>query len=112
MKIFNTIEELWQYCSYCPICKDNDRRIILEVGPDDVFFLKDFSKTNNILKLKCKFISSTYRSYLTIWEIDCNTNSISVNISEIEEDNEAVNKASSSNFYFYISAKHSSGFCR
>lgn len=78
MKNFNTLQELWDYCLYCPVCQRNCRQIHISVGPDHIFILVDFDKVNSILHLQCT--SKTNYSYLVRYKIDCQNNTFNSEI--------------------------------
>lgn len=103
MKILNTIQELWAYCLFCPICQDSVRTIYVDVGPDDTFQLSNFKKDNHILKLDCAFRAKK-QIYNIDYCINCLDNSFTVDIHEPKPitDNSRVDKASAPYFYFYI----------
>jgi len=90
MKILNTVQELWSYCLYCPICKDVCRDILVSVGPDDKYQVVFHEKEDHILSIQClynKKISVTYN-------VDCLKNTF-----EIEGGNSSLHQ---SYCYFYI----------
>lgn len=72
MKNFNSLQELWSYSLYCPVCKNMDRRIDLTVGKDDWFRLVEFRKINQILTIIME--RPQERHIRTKVEIDCVTN--------------------------------------
>lgn len=54
MKILNSLENLWNYCSFCPICQNN-RKIEITVGPDfEGLTIKYFTKEQDYLYLNCQ----------------------------------------------------------
>lgn len=104
MKLFNTIQELWDYCQYCPICARNCREVIATVGPDYSFLLIDYSKYESKLDLHC-----TYKKKGNVfnidYHIDCKENTfrvgeprtVSVSLDPLKPE-----KVKSANFYFFI----------
>lgn len=104
MKLFNTIQELWDYCKYCPICTRNCREVIVTVGPDYSFILIDYFKSLNKLELHC-----TYKKKGNVfnidYHIDCKENTfraseprtVSVSIHPIQTE-----KVKSAHFHFFI----------
>lgn len=101
MKILNTVQELWSYCLFCPICQDITRDLHISVGPDEAFKLIAHKKDNHILHLQCIF-QRTSLSYKVNYTINCLDNSFLLDISEPETSNSNVDKASAPYFYFYI----------
>lgn len=107
MKILNTIQELWSYCLFCPICQDMTRDIIVEVGPDNACAISSFKKTNHILRLDCTFRAKK-QQYKTVYRINCLDNSFKVAISEpvhssaSQDEYKRVDKASAPHFFFYL----------
>lgn len=101
MKILNTLQELWDYCLYCPVCKDTVRTIHVSVGPDDAFILKSYKKNKNILELRCA-VRLKKREFKVNYNINCQDNSFEFDISDPESCEVEVNKASAPYFYFYI----------
>lgn len=73
-KILNTIQELWSYCLYCPICKDTCREITVAAGPDDNFKLISFIKENHILTFQCVF----KKTFIANYEINCLDNTFKI----------------------------------
>lgn len=69
MKLFNTIQELWDYCVYCPICTRNCRKVVISVGPDNSFVLVSHQKEDNKLVLQC-----TYKRKRQVYSVDYNIN--------------------------------------
>lgn len=69
MKLFNTIQELWDYCEYCPICTRKSRKLTISVGPDMSVKLIDYKKQNNNLLLQC-----THKQKDQVYNIDYNIN--------------------------------------
>lgn len=112
MRIFNTVQELWSFCSFCPLCREHSRTITLQVGPDDEFNLSDnlpYEKIGSELKLYASYqmerggldyikgrISATYL-------INCDTNDFELQVSDINLS--LAEKAKRANFYFYVYSK-------
>lgn len=69
MKTFNSVQELWDYCLFCPICMRNCREVVVSVGPDGVFILISSQKKDNNLYLQC-----TYKNKRNIYNVDYNIN--------------------------------------
>jgi len=107
VKIFNTVQELWDYCSFCPICQEDCRDIVISVGPDAVFELSSCDKESNFLNLKCVFTSKK-SSYSVQYKIDCQSNAFAVAIVATDVHLLSVSAQSSNKkvgeayFYFYL----------
>ncbi len=84
MKTFNNVQELWDYCSFCPICTRNCREVIVSVGPDGVFILISSQKKDNNLYLQC-----TYKNKRNIYNVDyninCLDNTFQVEVPKVQE---------------------------
>lgn len=89
MKNFNTLQELWDCCLYCPVCQRNCRQLHLSVGPDDTFILVDFDKTGPFLHVQCTFKKKS-RTQSIRYDIDCKNNIIHTNAPDF------------SNFFFFL----------
>ena len=74
MKILNTVQELWSYCLYCPICRDTCRDPQVSVGPDDNFQIVFSEKEDHILSIQCLFKRKTPVTYL----VDCLKNTFEI----------------------------------
>lgn len=103
MKSFNTIQELWSYFLFCPVCQDMTREIHMGVGPDDAFILSDFEKNGHILSLNCDFYSENQKRRIK-FDINCLDNSFDMDISKTEISSRNVSGASSSHFYCWLNA--------
>jgi hypothetical protein len=105
MKIFNTIQELWDYCSFCPVCQKNGRQIILKVGPDAVFTLTNFDKTKTKLNLDCVYKKKN-NFYRVVYKIDCLSNLFNITVPEMVIDFPEAQlprqKVKQAYFYLYI----------
>ena len=101
MKILNTIQELWEHCLYCPICKESCREMHVSVGPDETCNIISFKKKNEILHLTCKLLLRKLK-YIVHYTVNCNDNSFDVKFSAPEDNSVDINTASSPYFYFYI----------
>lgn len=73
-KTRNTIQELWSYCLYCPICKVICREITVAAGPNDQFKLVFFKKENHILAIQCVY----KKSFIVNYEINCLDNTFKI----------------------------------
>lgn len=107
MKIFNSIQELWDYCSFCPVCLGN-RCISVSVGPDGVFSLKNMHKQDETLHLVCIY-KKKQNLYTVEYHIDCNTNLFDVSVTNVEvviEENQIpIDRVTKAYFYIYIRSK-------
>jgi hypothetical protein len=107
MKIFNSIQELWDYCSFCPVCQ-GARQISVSVGPDMVFSLKHMHKEDETLHLECIY-KKKQNLYTIQYKIDCNTNLFDVSVANVEvlvEKNQIpFAKVAKAYFYIYIRSK-------
>jgi hypothetical protein len=110
MRIFNTVQELWSYCLFCPICKEPSRTITLQVGPDDQFKLSrniPYEKNDSHLKLFCSFrIDRDDPDYIkgncsATFEININTNEYALSVGGNPS---LMEKANQAYFYFYVHA--------
>lgn len=110
MRIFNTVQELWSYCLFCPICQEPSRNIILTVGPDNEFVITEFEKKGSELKLFCSYrqgnLSKKDKSraptHSATFTIDCLKNSYQVETAGL--DPAIVATAKEAYFYLYINA--------
>lgn len=88
MKIFNNIQELWEYSLYCPICESSHRTITVSLGPDQIFtqdpYLNPPSIENGINYLIIDFsitIRNQFNSFTTMdaqLKINCEDNSFEI----------------------------------
>lgn len=115
MKSLNSIQELWSYCLFCPICQDITRDMQVSVGPDDVFTLSSFEKNNHILTLHTCFRVKKLK-YNIKYDINCLDSSFIADISDPIPSDKVVEGSKLPYFYFYIrsncqicDASHSNG---
>lgn len=101
MKILNTIQELWEHCLYCPICKESCREMSVSVGPNETFKIISFKKKNELLHLTCKLFCQKLK-YIVHYTVNCNDNSFDVKFSALEDSLSDANNILSSYFYFYV----------
>lgn len=120
MKVFDTLDALWQYALYCPICKDNCRTIDISIGPDNIFRLLSFEKEGNVLTLNCTYRQRKQDKFRADYTIDTITGKFSVQVSDLKDEvisemNADTNldelekdrlrhKVGKSYFYFYVNA--------
>lgn len=79
MKIFNSLHQLWSYCTYCPICKDCCRTVDISIGPDPYLNLISFKKENDLLSIRANAVDIRPKFYYDL-VIDLKNNSYSSNI--------------------------------
>lgn len=84
MKTFNSIQELWNYCSFCPICMRDCREVVISVGPDGVFILVSSQKKDNNLYLQCTY-KNKRNIYNVDYDINCLDNSFQVEVPKVQE---------------------------
>jgi hypothetical protein len=84
MKLFNTIQELWDYCAYCPICMRNCREVIVSVGPDGAFILVSSQKKDNNLFLQCTY-KNKHSIYTVEYNLNCTDNTFLVEVPNVIE---------------------------
>jgi hypothetical protein len=101
MKIFNTLQQLWSYSLFCPICKDICRDILVISGPDTVWSDGHSSKLDNIINISGK-LHINKQAYTIKVVIDCVKNSFEFFIFETLKVNDVVKKASSPYLFFHI----------
>jgi len=82
MKIFASLQELWNYCLICPICQKSCRTILLSVGPDYCFKLNSFVKLEDKLILNCCFHNLSNMYCDIIYNINCLDNSFNITFSK------------------------------
>ena len=100
MKIFNNLQELWEHCLFCPICKTYDRDITITFGPEENYKLLSFTR-NTFLNLRVKY-SLDYSRYIVQYIIDCADGSFTTKVSELDEAKAQTNKTTMPYSYFYI----------
>ena len=111
MRIFNTVQELWSYCTFCPQCKEHSRTITMQVGPDDRFILDKitpYEKIGSELKILASFqmqrgsMDFVKGQCAATYIVNCDNNSFQLNI---DESNPLSPKAKAAYFYFYLHSK-------
>src|SRR5271157_2831845 len=102
MKSFDTLQELWAYCLFCPICQKDVRTIEISVGPEPIFDIFEYKKEGNLLQLRCTYQNKRNR-YSTNYDINCQDNSFQAEITEQPFDNTTVNfRGALEKVYFYF----------
>lgn len=118
MKTFETLQELWSYCTFCPICRANCRDVSISVAPDNVYKLITFKKEGDLLKLYCTYRQRKQDKYKANYIINTVTGKFGVEVLEMidtpdiemnadtnldeEEKYRLRLKVSRTYFYFYI----------
>lgn len=110
MKQFATIQELWDYCAYCPICLRNCREVVVSVGPDGAFILVTAKKQENALYLQCTY-KNKRNVYSVNYDINCLDNTFKVDVSHVREiaPGEEINTDRIKRAYFFFFVE---GLCR
>jgi hypothetical protein len=109
VKIFSSIEKLWDYCLLCPLCKNPERHLELTVGPDEHFEIKEWKKIAAQLQIDCDFRydredkNSPAGSYTASYLVDCQQNSYKMLAAG--PDQVIADKATEVEFFFYIFAE-------
>jgi hypothetical protein len=120
MKKIETLQELWAYCLYCPLCKKSCRKINLSVGPDNIFTLVSFKKQDNLLELNCTYMQRKKDKYEANYIINTVSGKFEIELTDIEmplsaemnvdsnldkeEKYRLLQKVKKSYFYFYINS--------
>lgn len=109
MKIFNTVEELWDHCLFCPVCQDPDRYVDITVGPDEHFEIEDWEADGSQLRLTCNFRfdrtdkKNRASKYSATYLIDCQQNTFKLTTNG--PDPVIANHAAGFELFFHIFAK-------
>jgi hypothetical protein len=101
IKKFDSIQDLWSYCLFCPVCRNSSREVQIAVGPDDVFLIDKFEKTDSNLILDCIFFTRKQK-YFIKYNINCNDNSFISEISDPVPTLINIDRAPAPYFYFYL----------
>lgn len=100
MKKFSTLQELWSYCRFCPLCQDITRDITVASGPGESSVITKQKKDNEILQITClKMVGSMKFTYT--YYIDCVRNTFTLSVKEANPEDSPV-KRQASNFMFYL----------
>lgn len=103
MKIFNTLQQLWSYSLFCPICKDICREIAVVSDPYEIWKVEDISKVDNILKVVGTLhIESVL--YKFIISFDCVQNNFEYFLPEAYHQNTPFNNFEKPNLTFHLEA--------
>lgn len=101
MKIFNTLQKLWSYDLYCPICGDICREISVVCGPDGIWKTLQTTKLDNVLKLETELTHKKEKCNVSFF-IDCVTNKFEYYISTDCEAFCYAEKAKNSDLFFHL----------
>lgn len=103
MKLFNSVQELWDFCAYCPICQRNCREVTVSVGPNAVFILVSSQKKDNALFLQCTY-KNNRNIYSVDYNINCLDNTFKVDVPKVQElaPGEIVNTKRVKEAYFFF----------
>jgi hypothetical protein len=105
MKSFNTVQELWDHCSFCPICQEDCRDVLISVGPDAVFQILDSEKDDSFLDMSCTFTNKK-NVYSVQYKINCQDNTFTVDVTDVQLLTAAAQlpnkKVEEAYFYFYL----------
>jgi hypothetical protein len=83
MKLFNNIQNLWEYCQFCTVCQDNTREVSISIAPDKVFELISYEKKDQFLILHCTYFVNNQKSIFN-YMVDCLDNSFQFQILHTE----------------------------
>jgi hypothetical protein len=85
MKLFNSLQELWNYCSFCPLCRENCRSIDVSVGPDKQFKIELFEKSPDSLRIRCG-LTIKRNVYIIERQFNCLDNSFTTEVTNVLAD--------------------------
>src|SRR5271170_2962504 len=94
MKSFSNIQELWEYCLFCPICQKENRNIIVSMGPEYNIKVIDHDINNGILEISC--------TYKYIYPINFKFNCVDNTFVHLTQDNKIANEILQESVYLYI----------
>lgn len=82
MRLFNTVQELWSYCAFCPLCQEICREPLVDVAIDsDGNIHTTYEKKDQFLYITCeKRLWKRSKTYQTVckYVIDCVNNTFTV----------------------------------
>lgn len=84
MKSFNSLQELWDYCAFCPVCQESCRKVQPQVGPTN-YEVQSIEKLDNILEIKTS-IRFRGTKYSVDFHIDCMSNTVQSTINSHPDD--------------------------
>jgi hypothetical protein len=99
MKPFDNLQEVWDYCTFCPLCQKDKREISISVGPDRFWSFVSFEKIGDILATTCTYKYKQNR-YFVNYSFNCNDNTFLLDSPSSQEG--LLEKAKEAYFYFYI----------
>lgn len=105
---FGSIQELWDYCSFCPLCQRECRTIEVWVGLED-FEIITYLKKGRKLSLRCNYWDGYWDEKRHVfYDIDCLENSCEISFpTSVVLSSAYLEKIIHSFFYFYLNA-----FCK
>jgi hypothetical protein len=103
-KILSTLQDLWSYCLFCPICQKASRKAYISVGPDEAFELVSFEKENQFLTINCNLKIKRW-NHNAKYIINCLDNTFLFFISDSSSQEPPVEKASTPYFFFCIQSR-------
>jgi hypothetical protein len=109
MRIFNTLQELWDYCLFCPLCQKDIRTIDLGVGPDPTFEHLFFQKENHLLTIQCR---NKKKNCLPKYQINCYDNTYQVEVKDRPYPDCSATKLEDEDSYFYFWLNSNCQTCR
>jgi|SRR5579885_3112265 len=91
MKKFDTLQQLWDYCRFCPLCQLPCRSVSVGMD-DDAYGLLSHNKEENQLVIEAEF-SYKRHGRKVIFTIDCTTNQLKTNVLDPQPSLHTTNKA-------------------
>jgi hypothetical protein len=103
MKPFDNLQEVWDYCTFCPLCQKDKREISVSVGPDRFWSFVSFEKVENILKIICTY-SYKQNRYFVNYSFNCIDNTFLLEYSSANSSFQGglLEKAKEAYFFFYV----------
>lgn len=84
MKTFNNLQELWDYCAFCPVCQESCRKVQPQIGPTN-YSVQSIEKLGNILEIKTS-IRFRGGKFAVDFNIDCMSNTVQSTITAHPDD--------------------------
>lgn len=90
----STLQELWDYCEFCPLCQSAGRQITISFVPSDGMSKLEWKKKNEDLIVKLSFKIGSFRFWAR-FNIDCLNNSFIFSLEDLNVpiDSEATHTA-------------------